>query len=200
MRFIRGDDYPQVLHIWQACFGDDESYVRFFWDECFPMCRGLGWEEDSRLVSMLFLLPGTLMFNGTGSKNATPTGAEYVYAVATLPEYRGRGYAAELTSWAAKIAQEEGKSALCLYPATEQLYAYYGKQGFVTAFRRQDSGCGRFGWPAHMLAYMHKEGEFTGRVVVQSGKPGGMLLALDGRAEEWLEQTDGRAYLEYNLE
>ena len=190
-RFIRGDDFARVWRVWQACFSGGEDYVRFFWDECFPMCRGLGREEDGKLAAMLFLLPGTL--DGR-------LGAEYVYAVATLPEYRSRGYAAELTQWAAEIARSEGKAALCLCPATESLYDYYGKQGFQLAFRRKDSGVGGFVWPPHMLDYMRREHVLCKRSDAQSDEPGGMLLALDERAEEWLEQTGGRAYLKYNLE
>ena len=190
-RFIRGEDYPQVLEIWQACFGDEEYYVRFFWDNCFPMCRGLAWEEDGRLVSMLFLLPGTL--DGQLS-------AEYVYAVATLPDYRSKGYAAQLTTWAADIARSEGTSALCLCPATEQLYNYYGKQGFQLAFRKQDTEMGRFVWPPHMLDYMQCESKLCGRVISRKEEPGGMLLPLDEQAERWLKATGGQAYLKYNLE
>jgi len=190
-RFIRGDDFPQVWDIWQACFSGDESYVRFFWDNCFPMCRGLGREEDGKLAAMLFMLPGTL---------DEQLGAEYVYAVATLPEYRSQGYAAELTSRAAEVARSEGKAALCLCPATDSLYDYYGKQGFMPAFRKRDEGRGRFVWPGHMLHYMRRESELCGRTDAQSDEPGGMLRSLDERAERWLEQTGGRAYLEYTLE
>ena len=190
-RFIRGEDFPQVLDIWQACFGDEEYYVRFFWENCFPMCRGLAREEDGKLAAMLFLLPGTL--DGQ-------LGVEYVYAVATLPDYRSKGYAAQLTRWAADIARSEGKAALCLCPGSESLYDYYGKQGFVTAFRRQDTGMGRFVWPPHMLDYMRRERALCGRVITEKDEPGGMLLALDARAEDWLRATKGQAYLKYNLE
>jgi len=185
-RFMRESDYPQVLNIWQTCFGDEESYVRFFWKNCFPLCRGLVYEEDGKIVSMLFLLPGALAYK----RSLLP--AEYVYAVATLPEYRGRGHASNLVEFAAIAAKEEGKSALCLLPASPALYKYYTKLGFQTAFCRQDfqsvrigpeggpmphdSGLyiyyglrrcvwgkqGYFDWPVHMLEYMHGEHIFNG--------------------------------------
>jgi len=138
-RFMRESDYPQVLKVWQTCFGDEEGYVRFFWENCFPLCRGLVYEEADKLVSMLFLLPGALAYK----RSLLP--AEYVYAVATLPEYRGKGYASNLVEFAAIAAKGEGKSALCLLPASSELYKYYAKLGFQTAFCRQDFQSVRIG-------------------------------------------------------
>ena len=56
--------------------------------------------------------------------------ARYVYAVATLPEYRGRGLAARIL----KFAQEYDGQPLLLAPAEKTLMDYYEKLGFVTAF------------------------------------------------------------------
>ena len=196
-RFIRSDDYPQVLAIWQTCFGDNESYVRFFWENCLPMCRGLGFEQDNKLVAMLFLLPSAL------EHECTHLAAEYVYAVATLPECRSKGYAAQLTGWAADIACSEGKSALVLCPATRSLYDYYSKQGFTLAFCKRNTKHGRFAWPPHMLDYIRKEAALVGRDAPDAScenSPHGMLLALDNRAKQWLDATGGQAYLNYTLE
>jgi GNAT superfamily N-acetyltransferase len=196
IRFVRGGDYPQVLRIWRACFGDEESYVRFFWENCFPLCRGLAYEADGRVVSMLFLLPCALAHK----KMYLP--AEYVYAVATLPEYRGRGYAAALVREAGLLAQTEGKSALCLRPADEGLYGYYAKLGFVKAFAKheKEDRYGYFAWGFHMREYIYKESDFTGRELCQAQRRGGMLMPLDRRAEKWLKKTKGRARMGPALE
>jgi ribosomal protein S18 acetylase RimI-like enzyme len=193
---MRESDFPQALAVWQACFGDEESYVRFFWEHCFPLCRGLAWEEGGRLVSMLFLLPCALV------RKSLRLPAEYVYAVATLPEYRGRGCAAALTRHAAALAKAEGKSALCLRPADEGLYGYYAKLGFVKAFAKQEraSRHGSFGWESGVRGYIQKESELTGRELHPARSPGGMLLPLDGRAHEFLRKTKGRAYMGSALE
>jgi len=196
---MRDSDYPQVLQIWQTCFGDEESYVQFFWENCFPQCRGLVWEEDGRAVSMLFLLPGTLAF-----KKTRPLAAEYVYAVATLPEHRGKGFAGKLTRYAAELALDEGKAALCLRPANESLCAYYAKQGFAKAFARREKPhrSGYFEFSFHIIEYIRKEAELTDRELTCDPleSPGGMLLALDDRARKWLKKTKGRAYLGPALE
>ncbi|MCL2446113.1 MAG: GNAT family N-acetyltransferase [Oscillospiraceae bacterium] len=181
------DDYPQVLHIWQTCFGDSEDYVRFFWQHAFPHCRGIGCHVDDRLVSMLFMLPGTLM------PNHVPV--HYIYAVATLPEYRNRGLAQQLLQHAARDT-----GALALYPATEQLQRYYAKQGFVPAFRKQNCGVGKFDFAPAMQAYMQAEAKLVNRDLTERDAFGGMLLPLDGQAREWLVQTKQCAYLPYTLE
>jgi len=196
IRFMRADDYPRAFEIWRACFEDDEDYFRFFWENGFPLCRGLVWEEGGQAVSMLFLLPGALGYK----KRLLP--AEYVYAVATLPAYRGRGYASELTRYAAILAKGEGSSALCLRPADEGLYGYYAKLGFVKAFARYEraSRHGRFDWAPQMQAYIQKESERIGRDMCPAQELGGMVLPLDKRSRQWLKKTKGRAYLGPALE
>ena len=57
----------------------------------------------------------------------------YVYAVATLPEYRGRGYAAEILNTAKEIWQQP----LLLSPAEDGLYTYYQKQGFFSQYAEE---------------------------------------------------------------
>ena len=195
---MRESDYPQVLKIWQTCFGDEEGYVRFFWENCFPVCRGLCLEEGGEVASMLFLLPGGLR------RKKVLLAAEYVYAVATLPEFRGRGYAAALAREAERIARGEGKSALCLRPADEGLYGYYAKLGYVKAFAKHEryDRYGRFEWSEPMRAYLQKEAALTDRGLSYSPaeNPGGMLLPLDKQAKTWLRKTKGRACLGPALE
>ena len=50
--------------------------------------------EDGKIASMASFLPVRYEHNGE------ETAARYVYAVATLPEYRGRGYASRILSFA----------------------------------------------------------------------------------------------------
>ncbi|MDR2753743.1 MAG: GNAT family N-acetyltransferase [Oscillospiraceae bacterium] len=213
-RFITPEDYDAVLRVWQACFGDEARYVRFFWTQCFlsGLCRGLCAEEDGQVVSVLFLLPGAL------AHKTMRLAAEYVYAVATLPAHRGRGYAGALTRRAAVVAREEGKSALCLLPASQGLYDYYAKLGFCTAFALQNFGYanpnaqgnllprngdlheyyvrrgtvwgaqGYFAWGAHLLEYMRAEHLFTGGTIHADG-----YLNDDGTFKERCENCPANA-------
>jgi ribosomal protein S18 acetylase RimI-like enzyme len=116
IRLLTPQDFSQISIIWQSCFGDSEQYIRFFWTHGFSLCRGLACEQNGQLVSMLFLLPGALAL----SEEQLPAG--YVYAVATLPAFRGRGFAAALARRAAELAREKGWAALCLLPGEESLF------------------------------------------------------------------------------
>jgi len=184
IRFVTSNDFPQISQIWQTCFGDPEDYIRLFYDHCFLLCRGLAYEENGKLAAMAFLLPGALDFRGESHP------ATYVYAVATLPEYRGRGVAASLMRRAAELAREEGQAALCLLPGSEDLYTYYAKLGFMIGFMKHDAGdkkqeargkrqefdpevaadyrracwdkLGYFAWTPPLLDYMAKEHLYRG--------------------------------------
>ena len=181
IRFVDRHDFPQIVRIWQTCFGDSKAYIRLFWDACFPLCRGLADEQDGTLTAMAFLLPGELALR----EETHP--ATYIYAVATLPEYRGHGIAAALMQRAAEIAKEEGQAALCLLPGSEGLYDYYAKLGYSVGFARQvhslpkdakqaafeptlaaehRKNCwdelGYFAWSPPLLDYMAKEHLFRG--------------------------------------
>jgi hypothetical protein len=57
--------------------------------------------------------------------------AKYVYAVATLPDYRKKGYAAKIL----KYASEKYNEPLILQPENDRLVEYYKRLGFVEAFK-----------------------------------------------------------------
>ena len=196
IRFVAAEDFARISRIWQTCFGDPEDYVRFFFDHCLPLCRGLVYEIDGKPAAMAFLLPGALRLQ----EESFP--ASYVYAVATLPAYRRRGAAAALMAHAASLARGEGQAALCLRPGSEGLYGYYAKLGYVTGFARQDftqaaregipqkfqpapaadfrDACwgrlGYFAWAPPLLGYMAKEHLFRGGEILL--EESGYLLGI----------------------
>jgi len=119
-----------IRHMWKACFEDDDAYIDFYLNN-----RS---REDNMLVlipdgedvpvSMLSLLPARLVLEGRKYKYIS-----YVYAVATLPEYRRKGYCEELIRYAARYLHERDSSAFLL-PSSDYLRKYYKKLGFVDAF------------------------------------------------------------------
>ncbi len=80
---------------------------------------------------MLFLLDCEIKADGKTSKG------KYLYAAATLPEYRGQGLMAELIEKAKAETVEKGQY-LVTKPAEPSLFAYYGKFGFKTAVFLED--------------------------------------------------------------
>jgi hypothetical protein len=86
--------------------------------------------RDGRPVSMASFLPVRLWRGGERVE------AYYVYAVATLPEYRRQGLAAQILSF----AQETFEKLLLLQVARgdEKLVQFYEKLGFFPAFEKRE--------------------------------------------------------------
>lgn len=121
-------DSHAVQRIWKTCFGDADSYIRFFVKIHLQAGRCLVSREKGQPVSMLFLLPSRCFYRGE------QRAVQYIYAAATLPLYRRRGLMEGLLACAHDLAVEKGMLFTCLKPASEPLYRYYGKLGYQTAF------------------------------------------------------------------
>lgn len=110
--------------LWSDTFGDDEEYVRLFFDceycpaECFAEIK------DGEVVSALYLLKGYIL-----SGKAVYEG-RYLYAAATAESQRGKGIMSSLIREAQKYAESSGISFISLLPADEGLYGYYERFGF----------------------------------------------------------------------
>ncbi|MFT8888109.1 MAG: GNAT family N-acetyltransferase [Ethanoligenens sp.] len=121
-------DSHAVQRIWKTCFGDTDTYIRFFVKTHLSAGRCLVSKEGGRAVSMLFLLPSLCVYGGEERV------VQYVYAAATLPQFRRQGLMEGLLTRAHEIAAEQKMLFTCLKPATEALYRYYGKLGYRTTF------------------------------------------------------------------
>ncbi len=130
----RERDGEQIRKIWETCFGDEEDYIYFYLDHRMTEDNMLVVYEDGKAVSMASFLPAQYMHQGIYQN------VRYVYAVATLPEYRGRGLARKILEFAQSMYEEP----LLLAPAEESLISYYEGIGFQRAFpeTRQSIGGG----------------------------------------------------------
>ncbi len=121
IRFATPTDLEQIKVLWKICFDDSESYVSRFLSTIGIANRCLVYETDGRVVSMLFVLPASMIVQGDVKQ------IHYIYACATSPGYRGKGIMAKLLDAAAQTAVY----ALVLIPANIKLSAYYKKLDFV---------------------------------------------------------------------
>lgn len=126
---------PELTKLWIEAFGDDREYVGFYFANRFCEKDMLVYLLDGKPISMISMLPAYLHVN-TQPKRAGLHLLEkrrpirYIYAVATLMEYRGRGYAKRLIQEAYRLLQ----IPLVLEPATKPLFDYYQRMGFQEAF------------------------------------------------------------------
>lgn len=119
----------ELCSLWNTCF-DDGDFAEFYMKHRLTDDNMLVIHRDGKPVSMASFLPAVYY-----TKNgAIPV--RYVYAVATLPEYRRQGLAQKIIACGSELWDEP----LVLSPADAHLYQYYGKMGFVCAFRSEHAG------------------------------------------------------------
>jgi len=139
IRRSRPEDLGDLTRIWNASFPGDEAFADWFLRSVYAPEHSLVWEDGGRALAMLHLIPMTLRAGGR------EVSASYVYAVATLPESRGRGVAAALLEEAEALERSRGTELLMLVPQSGTLFEYYRRQGFREALfraRRRISGAG----------------------------------------------------------
>ncbi len=106
-------------NLYREAFGEDDAeFENALFDTCFKYCKFI--KEDDKIISMLFLLP-TVLETENGHIESY-----YIYAAATLKEYRGKGYMARL------IDSVKNENPLFLRPANDGLIKFYEKFGFQT--------------------------------------------------------------------
>ncbi|MBQ8337271.1 MAG: GNAT family N-acetyltransferase [Bacteroidaceae bacterium] len=115
----------QCRLLWKAVFGDSDEFITQFMARYFNHEGMLFIEQDTKLQSMLHLVPFEL--------DGMPVA--YMYAVATAAEARGKGYATKLIKQAVKKAKAEGYKAIATLPADEELHGFYARLGFCGKYR-----------------------------------------------------------------
>ncbi|MBE5868825.1 MAG: GNAT family N-acetyltransferase [Lachnospiraceae bacterium] len=112
----------EILPIWQACFGDSEEEIRQFLKILGEDVRTYVYREQGTAVSMVTLIPATLYGKGQVWK------AAYLYAVGTLPAYRGKGYSSRLLGQIIRDLQAQ-EILPFLVPSKKDLVPFYERLG-----------------------------------------------------------------------
>ena len=122
IRKANAGDQPALHRLWETVFGDPPDLVQAFYDRYPPEVSGWVLCQGSRICSAAYLIPGNWFVS---PQEIMP--AAYVYAVATDPEERKKGYAGRLMQAIAAFAKERG---LLLYtrPAERSLFPWYAEK------------------------------------------------------------------------
>ena len=125
-------DVPALKSLWAICFGDEADYIDRFFEDLFLPEHMAVCADGTTPVSMVAFLPCTLR---------TPTGCApwaYLYAMATHPKYQGRGLGQNLLRFAWDYARRNlSCDGLALVPADRELFRFYAKTYYQTAFAYQ---------------------------------------------------------------
>lgn len=127
-RWAQPKEQQALQDLWKLCFGDGEEVTDCFFALFPPKLHTRVIEVDGQIAAMASWLPTTLHMDGKAVPGA------YIYAVATHPDYRGRGLCRTLMEELehSLFLQDKDFAALC--PAGESLYRFYGGMGYETVF------------------------------------------------------------------
>ena len=113
----------EMREMWHDIFGDEIAEIDSFLlrhDDAVPFIH----QENGEVASMLFVVP-LQMWNQR---------VAYIYAVATKPEYRGRGIASQLLAEAMQFICTGGNFDLAaLIPSSNESKRLYARVGFLDA-------------------------------------------------------------------
>jgi len=119
IRHPRSEDIPVLKSIWKSVFEEDD-YEVFFQHYFDPEFCFVADGDGDRPAASGYLFPaGRLISDNTSVPCAM------IYAVATLPEYRSRGFATAVVTALITTGRAAGFHAIALCPAEDSLFEYY---------------------------------------------------------------------------
>ncbi|MGD9559577.1 MAG: GNAT family N-acetyltransferase [Oscillospiraceae bacterium] len=121
-RFAAEEDFPAIVQLWQAVFGDDEEYIA----RCLAGFAGVGniylaEGERGAMEAFMLAVPCRVRF----------TQGVYLYALATHPKARRTGVMSGLMTFAERRSAALGAQFAVLIPARPELFGYYLKRGYT---------------------------------------------------------------------
>ena len=133
LRRVRPADTAELAALWHRVFGDPEALALAFLKDLPALGGGVCAEEAGKLLGAAYAVTDFTLGRDR---------AAYIYAVAVLPEARGRGLGMALTKAAAELGRALGAAIVCTLPANEGLYPWYERLiGVRCALYRSEERC-----------------------------------------------------------
>lgn len=111
----------QTRHLWKSCFGDSEAFMDIYFSKKFTPTSNITRQVGRQVVAAAQVFPYTLCLNGER------VSAGYISGLATLPEHRGQGHAAQILHEAHRRLSDAGALFSFLIPGNEDLRSHYRK-------------------------------------------------------------------------
>lgn len=118
--YSSAEQIPALKELWKLAFGDGDDFLTPFFDIAYApdCCRCIA--EEGTVAAALYWFSCT-----HGNQKLA-----YIYAVATHPDFRGRGLCAALMEDTARLLKQRGYDGILLYPASDALSRMYEKMGY----------------------------------------------------------------------
>ncbi len=120
IRIATNADKSGLKDLWQATFHESQSFLDWLFDVRFPRSRCFVAEDDGKTVSALHGFPARFSVRG----QSLP--CWLIGGVATLPDYRGKGYMHRVFAHALAYMGQEGVAAALYHPVDFAIYASLG--------------------------------------------------------------------------
>lgn len=113
------EQIPALQRLWQQVFEDTTEFIRLFFSCAYAPDHCLCLVKEQPVAALYWL-----DCHYHGEKYA------YLYAVATHPEHRGKGFCRQLMEKTHRLLAHRGYTGALLVPQTPELREMYGKMGY----------------------------------------------------------------------
>ncbi|NCB62252.1 MAG: GNAT family N-acetyltransferase [Clostridia bacterium] len=128
IRPAKSEEMEREKELWKLAFGDDDGYIDYFYQKR-PIGDTLVLLEDGVLWTMLALFPVEVVLpDGKRLKSS------YIYALATHPDARKKGFGRFILSYVDFYLKEQGMDCVTIEPAEAGLHRFFGTVGFSECF------------------------------------------------------------------
>ncbi len=121
----------ELARLWETCFGDSPAFIGRFFAAWYKPERCLVYTVGGKTAAAVYMLPCCMR----AGEELYP--GHYIYAAATLPAYRGRGFMASLMAAAALEGAGKGHLFSAVLPAENSLYSFYKRFGYEEYFEAE---------------------------------------------------------------
>ena len=128
IRIARPEEVQRQKELWKLAFGDEDAYIDYFYAHL-DLCEMLVLLEDGEIYTMVGLYPVTVALPGGGTASSA-----YIYALATHPDARKKGFGRFILSYVDFYLKEKGLDCVTIVPAEPSLHKFFGATGFSECF------------------------------------------------------------------
>ena len=128
IRPAKPEEIPRQKELWKLAFGDGDADIGYFYAHP-DLCEMLVLLEDGVVYTMVGLYPVTVALPGGGTASSA-----YIYALATHPDARKKGFGRFILSYVDFYLKEKGLDCVTIVPAEPSLHKFFATTGFTECF------------------------------------------------------------------
>ena len=120
IRYAVKKDLENIKDIWNYCFGDEEAFVNYYFNNKYKPENTIIIEENDELMSSLQLNQYKINLNNKVYDTS------YIVGVSTYPNARGKGYMKDIMDFSLNELYKKQQLVSLLMPIDYRLYKKYG--------------------------------------------------------------------------